>query len=84
MISPPKAPVLLVNPRSGGGKAQHHELVARCRAWGIEPSALEPGEDISPVATAAVLRVQTLSAWPAAMVPMLGQQLWQQDTTFLS
>ena len=56
MISPPKAPVLLVNPRSGGGKAQHHELVARCRAWGIEPLPLEPGEDISAIATAAVLR----------------------------
>ena len=56
MISPPKAPVLLVNPRSGGGKAQHHDLVARCRAWGIEPLPLEPGEDISAVATAAVLR----------------------------
>lgn len=56
MISPPKAPVLLVNPRSGGGKAQHHDLVGRCRAWGIEPLQLEPGEDISAVATAAVLR----------------------------
>jgi diacylglycerol kinase family enzyme len=56
MISAPKAPVLLVNPRSGGGKAQHHELVARCRAWGIEPLPLEPGDDISAVATAAVLR----------------------------
>ncbi len=56
MISPPQAPVLLVNPRSGGGKAQRHDLVARCRAWGIEPLPLEPGEDISAVATAAVLR----------------------------
>ena len=56
MISPPKAPVLLVNPRSGGGKAQHHDLVGRCRAWGIEPLPLEPGDDISAVATAAVLR----------------------------
>ena len=56
MISPPKAPVLLVNPRSGGGKAQHHDLVGRCRAWGIEPLPLEPGDDISAVASAAVLR----------------------------
>jgi diacylglycerol kinase family enzyme len=56
MISPPNAPVLLVNPRSGGGKAQHHDLVGRCRAWGIEPLPLEPGDDISAVATAAVLR----------------------------
>jgi diacylglycerol kinase family enzyme len=56
MISPPKAPVLLVNPRSGGGKAQHHDLVGRCRAWGIEPLPLGPGDDIAAVATAAVLR----------------------------
>ena len=45
-----------MNPRSGGGKAQHHDLVGRCRAWGIEPLPLGPGDDIAAVATAAVLR----------------------------
>ena len=31
-------PVLLVNPRSGGGKAQRYDLVARCRARGSSQS----------------------------------------------
>ena len=53
---PPKAPVLLVNPLSGGGKAQQHDLVARCRACNIEPLLLGPGDDIAAVATAATLR----------------------------
>jgi diacylglycerol kinase family enzyme len=36
--------------------AEHHDLVARCRASGIEPLLLGPGDDIAAVATAAVLR----------------------------
>ena len=39
-------PVLLVNPRSGGGAAQHHDLVGQYRARGIEPVLLEQGDDL--------------------------------------
>ena len=34
----PVHPVLFVNPRSGGGKAQRYDLVARCRARGSSRS----------------------------------------------
>ncbi|MCB1006198.1 MAG: NAD(+)/NADH kinase [Acidimicrobiales bacterium] len=37
--------VLFLNLRSGGGKAEQHDLPAECRARGIEPVVLEPGQD---------------------------------------
>jgi diacylglycerol kinase family enzyme len=46
--------VLIVNPRSGGGKADRFDLVAQCRARGIEPILFEPGDDLTTLATAAV------------------------------
>ena len=53
-ISGPVRPVLLVNPRSGGGKAQRYDLVARCRARGIEPVVMKDGNDLASLADAAV------------------------------
>ncbi len=50
----PSHPVLFINPRSGGGTAQHHDLAGQCRARGIEPILLERGEDLESLATAAV------------------------------
>ncbi len=47
-------PVLFVNPRSGGGKAQRYDLVARCRARGIEPIVMKEGDDLASLAAAAV------------------------------
>jgi diacylglycerol kinase family enzyme len=49
-----RQPVLLVNPHSGGGKADRFELVRQCRARGIEPIVLEPGDDLTTLARAAV------------------------------
>jgi diacylglycerol kinase family enzyme len=46
--------VLLINPRSGGGTAQRVGLVGQCRALGIEPVVLRPGEDLVALAEAAV------------------------------
>ena len=43
---PARHPVLLINPRSGGGKAERFHLVDHCRARGIEPVLLEPGDDL--------------------------------------
>ena len=35
-LPPARRPVLLMNPKSGGGKAERFELVERCRERGIE------------------------------------------------
>ncbi len=50
----PEHPVLLVNPRSGGGKAQRYDLVAQCRSRGIEPVVMTDGDDLASLAAAAV------------------------------
>jgi diacylglycerol kinase family enzyme len=46
--------VLLINPRSGGGKAERFGLAPECRARGIEQVVLRPGEDVVALAEAAV------------------------------
>ncbi|MGY1616765.1 diacylglycerol/lipid kinase family protein [Geodermatophilus sp. SYSU D00691] len=48
--------VLILNPRSGGGKAERFGLAAECRARGIEPVVLGPGDDLVALAEAAVAR----------------------------
>jgi diacylglycerol kinase family enzyme len=46
--------VLIANPRSGGGKVARYDVVAQCRARGIEPIVFEPGDDLDRLARAAV------------------------------
>jgi diacylglycerol kinase family enzyme len=54
-LSPPPAhPVLIINPRSGGGKAERFGLGRECRARGIEPLVFQPADDLHTIATAAV------------------------------
>src|SRR6476646_8010676 len=48
-VSPPAHPVLLINPRSGGGKAERFGLVRECRARGIEPLVFQLGDDPSAI-----------------------------------
>jgi len=43
-----------MNPRSGGGKAARFGLADQCRARGIEPVVLEPGDDLLQLAEAAI------------------------------
>jgi len=45
---------LIVNPKSGGGKAERFQLVAEARKRGIEPILLEPGDDLHGLAERAV------------------------------
>jgi diacylglycerol kinase family enzyme len=45
-VAPARHPVLIINPRSGGGRAERHLLVDECRARGIEPVVLAPGDDV--------------------------------------
>jgi diacylglycerol kinase family enzyme len=52
----PRHPVLLMNPRSGGGKAERFELERECRERGIEPIVLRPDDDLLQLAEDAVAR----------------------------
>ena len=51
---PPARPWLLVNPRSGGGKAERLGLAAAARARGIQVHELVPGDDPATLARQAV------------------------------
>jgi diacylglycerol kinase family enzyme len=46
-VDPPRRPVLLINPRSGDGKAARVALADRARERGIEPVVLGPGDDLA-------------------------------------
>lgn len=48
--------VLIVNLKSGGGKAERFGLVEQARRRGIEPVVLEPGDDLLELAESAVAR----------------------------
>jgi diacylglycerol kinase family enzyme len=49
-------PVLIMNLKSGGGKAERFHLVDECRERGIEPIVLTPGTDLLELAENAVAR----------------------------
>lgn len=49
----PRRPVLLVNPASGGGKADRARLAERAGERGIEPVVLKPGADLRALAESA-------------------------------
>jgi diacylglycerol kinase family enzyme len=52
----PEHPVLIMNPKSGGGKAERFGLAAECRKRGIDPVILRPGDDLLQLAQDAVSR----------------------------
>jgi diacylglycerol kinase family enzyme len=47
---------LIMNLKSGGGKAERFHLVDECRARGIEPVVLQPGDDLLQLARDAIER----------------------------
>jgi diacylglycerol kinase family enzyme len=49
-----RRPVLVMNPKSGGGKVARSHLAAECAARGIEAIELRPGDDLRAVAESAV------------------------------
>ncbi|HKY16508.1 MAG TPA: diacylglycerol kinase family protein, partial [Microthrixaceae bacterium] len=53
-VPPARNPVLFINLKSGGGKAERFHLVDECRARGIEPIVLEPGDDLLQLAEKAI------------------------------
>jgi diacylglycerol kinase family enzyme len=49
-------PVLIMNLKSGGGKAERFGLEDKCRARGIEPIVLQQGDDLRQLAEDAIAR----------------------------
>src|SRR5215468_7377139 len=52
----PRHPVLIMNLKSGGGKAERFRLEDECRARGIEPIVLRQGDDLRQLAEDAIAR----------------------------
>jgi diacylglycerol kinase family enzyme len=50
----PRRPVLVMNLKSGGGKAERFRLAEECERRGIEPVVLRPGDDLQRLADDAV------------------------------
>jgi diacylglycerol kinase family enzyme len=55
-VPAPRRPVLIMNPKSGGGKVEKWNLVEESRKRGIEPVVLGPGDDLEQLARDAVAR----------------------------
>jgi diacylglycerol kinase family enzyme len=55
-VGPATQPVLLMNPKSGGGKVERFHLVEEAKRRGIEPIVLTPGDDLLGLAQQAVDR----------------------------
>ena len=53
-VGPARHGVLLLNPRSGGGKATRFALADKARALGVVPVELTPGDDLRELAERAV------------------------------
>jgi diacylglycerol kinase family enzyme len=53
-VGPARRPVLIMNPKSGGGKAERFQLADECRARGIRPVVLAAGDDLRQLATDAI------------------------------
>ena len=51
---PPQHPVLVYNPRSGGGKAERFHLADEARRRGLTPIALTPGANLEDIVRSAV------------------------------
>jgi diacylglycerol kinase family enzyme len=52
--APAEHPVLIMNLKSGGGKAEKFRLADECRKRGIEPIVLQPGDDLLRLAEGAI------------------------------
>ena len=52
--SPARKGVLIINPNSGGGKAERFNLPEEARKRGVEPLLLEPGDNLCELANRAV------------------------------
>lgn len=55
-LPPPRRPFLLINPRSGGGKAERADLAGAAGRRGIATMVLGPNDDLADMARAAISR----------------------------
>jgi len=55
-VAAARHPVLIMNPKSGGGKATKFRLAEECEKRGIEPVMLTPGDDLLQLAEDAIAR----------------------------
>ena len=55
-VPPARRPVLIMNPKSGGGKVEKFDVVRECRRRGIEPIVLSKGDDLVQLAEDAIAR----------------------------
>src|SRR6266699_1293841 len=55
-VGPATQPVLLMNPKSGGGKVERFHLVEEAKRRGIEPIVMTPSDDLRRLAQQAVDR----------------------------
>ncbi len=55
-VSTAGSAVLIINLKSGGGKAERFDLAAQARQRGIEPVVLQPGDDLLELAESAIAR----------------------------
>ncbi len=55
-VPPARHPVLIMNPKSGGGKVERFQLADECRRRGIEAIVLRPGDDLAGLAEQAIQR----------------------------
>lgn len=55
-VGPPRSAVLIINPKSGGGKAERFGLAREATRRGVEPIVLRPGDDLLELAENAVAR----------------------------
>ena len=54
VVGPARHGVLIMNPRSGGGKLEEFDLANEARRRGIEPIVLKPGDDLRRLAEVAI------------------------------
>lgn len=55
-VAPAEHPVLIMNPKSGGGKVEKFDVLGECQRRGIEPIVLKRGDDLVQLAEDAIAR----------------------------
>ena len=55
-VPAPKHPVLIANPKSGGGKVDKFDILPKAQALGVEVVLLTPGDDLEQLARDAIAR----------------------------